>query len=89
MRRSNYGGGFGVNRWVVKTEHILGFAILLIVVSSLFLFLSAMIQAGYGDTVQAMTYSFLKFLAATPWYIWLIVDGVAIAFFVLANGRGE
>jgi hypothetical protein len=89
MRRRNYGVGFGVNRWVVKTEHILGFAILLIGVSSLLLFLSVMIQAGYGDTVQAMTYKFLQFLAATPWYIWLIIDGVAIAFFVLANGRGE
>ena len=89
MRRRNYSGGFGVNRWVIKTEHILGFAILLIVISSLFLFLAAMIQAGYGDQVQAMTYSFLQFLAATPWYIWLIIDGVAIAFFVLASGKGE
>jgi hypothetical protein len=89
MRRRSYSGGFGVNRWVVKTEHILGFAILLIAVSSLLLFLSAMIQAGYGDTVQEMTYSFLKFLAATPWYIWLIIDGVAVAFFVLASGKGE
>jgi hypothetical protein len=89
MRRRSYGGGFGVNRWVVKTEHILGFAILLIGVSSLLLFLSAMIQAGYGDTVQAMTHSFLVFLAATPWYIWLIIDAVAVAFLVLASGKGE
>ena len=89
MRRRNYSGGFGVNRWVIKTEHILGFAILLIGISSLFLFLAVMIQAGYGDTVQTMMYSFLQFLAATPWYIWLIVDGVAVAFFILANGKGE
>lgn len=88
MRRRIY-RGFSVNRWVVKTEHILGFAILLILVSSLLLLLSATIQAGYGDTVVAWMMSFLKFLAATPWYIWLIIDVVAIAFLSLAGGRGE
>ncbi|HVN16276.1 MAG TPA: hypothetical protein VMT73_11090 [Anaerolineales bacterium] len=88
MRRRSY-GGFGINRWVVKTEHILGFAIFLIVFSSLFLFLGAMIQAGYGATVVAMANGLLIFLGATPWYIWLIVDIVAVAFLALAGGRGE
>ena len=88
MRRRSY-GGFGVNRWVVKTEHILGFAILLIGVSSLLLFLSALIQAGRSDMVNVMIVNFMTFLGYTPWFVWLIIDLVAIAFLALAGGKGE
>ena len=88
MSRRSY-GGFGVNRWVVKTEHILGFAIILIGISSLLLFLSALIQAGHSDTVNAMIVSFMTFLGYTPWFVWLIVDVVAIAFLFIAGGKGE
>jgi hypothetical protein len=88
MRRRSY-GGFSINRWVIKTEHILGFAILLIIVSSLFLLLGGLIQAGRSDMVNAMLVNFLTFLGYTPWYVWLIVDVVAIAFLSLAGGKGE
>lgn len=88
MRRRSY-GGFGVNRWVVKTEHILGFAILLIGISSLLLFLSALIQAGRSDMVNVMIVNFMTFLGYTPWFVWLIIDLVAIAFLALAGGKGE
>ena len=88
MRRRSY-GGFGVNRWVVKTEHILGFAILLIGVSSLLLLFSALIQAGRSDVVNVWIVNFMTFLGYTPWFVWLIIDVVAIAFLALAGGKGK
>lgn len=87
--RRRSGSGAGVSRWIVKTEHILGFAIFLIFVSSVLLFFGAMIQAGYSDTVNVMIVQFMTFLGYTPWYVWLIVDVVALAFLYLASGKGE
>ena len=87
--RRRSGSGYGVSRWVVKTEHILGFALFLIFVSSVLLFFGAIIQAGHSDWVNAMIVQFMTFLGYTPWYVWLIVDLVAIGFFYLASGRGE
>jgi len=87
--RRRSGGGSGGSRWIVKTEHILGFALFLIFISSVLLFFGGMIQAGYSDTVNTMIVQFMTFLGYTPWYVWLIVDLVAVAFLYLASGKGE
>ena len=89
MYRRSSGGGYGASRWIVKTEHILGFAIFLIFVSSLMLFFGALIQAGHSDWVNNMIVQFMTFLGYMPWFVWLIVDVVAIAFFYMASGKGE
>ncbi len=89
MYRRRSGGGYGASRWIVKTEHILGFALFLIFVSTIMLLFASMIQAGHSDWVNAMIVQFMTFLGYTPWFVWLIVDIVAIAFFYLASGKGE
>ena len=81
--------GTGINRWVVKSEHVLAFAIFLVAVSTLLLIIASTIQAGRSDLVNAVMISFLTFLGATPWYIWLIIDIVGVVFLVMAGGRGE
>jgi hypothetical protein len=90
-RRSSSGGSYrlGNTRLLVKLEHLLFAGILVVVASAVCLLISATIQAGYADVVNAFFQNTMSILAGIPWYVFLATLLVGVMFLWMAGGQGE
>ncbi len=90
-RRSGYRGGyqFGSTRLIVKLEHLLFAGVFVVVLSSIFLVISSVIQLGDAALIDTVYYWLMGILAAIPWYVFLATLLIGILFLKLAGGKGE
>ena len=88
-RRERGGYQFGSTRLIVKLEHLLFAGVFVVVLSSICLLISSVIQAGYSDLVNAIFFWLMSVLAAIPWYVFLATLLIGILFLKLAGGKGE
>ncbi len=86
-RRGGY--QFGSTRLIVKLEHLLFAGIFVVILSSIFLVISSVIQLGDAALIDTVYYWLMNVLAAIPWYVFLATLLVGILFLKLAGGKGE
>ncbi len=86
-RRGGY--QFGSTRLIVKLEHLLFAGVFVVVLSSICLLISSVIQLGYSNLVNAIFFWLMNILAAIPWYVFLATLLIGILFLKLAGGKGE
>jgi hypothetical protein len=73
---------------IVELEHLLFSGVTVVVLSSIGLLISSMIQVGYADLVLSAFQGPMSILAAIPWRVFLATLIVGVVFLWLA-GKGS